>query len=127
MAQSSGGCAVVWGFTHACPSAGCRTSPPATPSLPLAAAARREAPAIVFIDEIDAVAKGRDMRLRSVGEPGSWAAGQLGSGSGGGCALPSPHFAIRYFARNDGRETTSLASIPLLSPALLLLQAMRGP
>jgi len=29
--------------------------------------ARREAPAIVFIDEIDAVAKGRDARLRSVG------------------------------------------------------------
>ena len=35
-----------------------------------APAARREAPAIVFIDEIDAVAKGRDMRLRSVGEWG---------------------------------------------------------
>ena len=29
--------------------------------------ARREAPAIVFIDEIDAVAKGRESRLRSVG------------------------------------------------------------
>ncbi|GBF89670.1 ATP-dependent zinc metalloprotease FTSH, chloroplastic-like [Raphidocelis subcapitata] len=33
----------------------------------LFANARKEAPAIVFIDEIDAVAKGRDTRLRSVG------------------------------------------------------------
>ncbi|CAL8466132.1 g5668 [Coccomyxa elongata] len=33
----------------------------------LFASARKEAPAIVFIDEIDAVAKGRDTRLRSVG------------------------------------------------------------
>lgn len=30
-------------------------------------AARRDAPAIVFIDEIDAVAKGRDTKLRNVG------------------------------------------------------------
>ena len=33
----------------------------------LFAQARREAPAIVFIDEIYAVAKGRDSRLRSAG------------------------------------------------------------
>lgn len=33
----------------------------------LFATARKDAPAIVFIDEIDAVAKGRDTRLRSVG------------------------------------------------------------